>query len=783
MAHACVATVTPLHISTGERIAIRACSANRRSVTGIGGLQWAPAIISAPVTGLTLWNGDFSAAVSAGGLDLQMNMGVVKEYYPDADACYWIGARLELHAGAIDSAWPWNQVFAGTVAGFARKAQVLTLNVRVDEEPFAANVLSATYAGTTGAEGEAGLKGRVKPLLIGYTLNAEPVLIDADNSVYQFSGYGPIEEVVTLFERGSAFSASIGDYADYDALVAATIAPGLWGTCLAEGMVRLGAPAYGVITGDVKGHALSATGDTPRLTGAIISALAGLAGVDTALIDTDSLAALDAAAPHDVNLYLTGQATFFEQARALAIACNAQAGIGMTGQFFVARVPDLETAQPDITLDARGRRVPQVKQSDELDVSAPYRKIIMGANRAWRVHNSDEISFTAELVDRGEYDAAETYREGNMVDQPNGSRWLYISTTPTAGNDPPAWPTTSNAWWSNINPPLKATGITFDDDQTVEDLKPAEAAATVGAVTASNLRRDDGVTVIAEEDILNEAVSFDVTVPAGFTIADSTISNGDTFVLGFDTGYSLPLTADTAKGVTAFGWGDHASAGYFSAAGGTLTGGLVLVAGTTTVKPWQFQSGTLNTTPAAGVMEYDGAGFYATIGTVEGRGFAGVSQFYKMPADRSGIAASIEDYFAADSSPNLKAGGTYLVEFVLDFTKTTAGTVTFTLTNTQAPVNLNAEWEGIMSIGAAATKTGAGIRNSTSAGAALPATGSISNGASAKVRITAMLDHHAGNDGNLRLQVTCSAGTLIARKGSWMRVTRIPANSIGNFAT
>ena len=51
--------------------------------------------------------------------------------------------------------------------------------------------------------------------------------------------------------------------------------------------------------------------------------------------------------------------------------------------------------------------------------------------------------------------------------------------------------------------------------------------------------------------------SVGMTVPTGFTRTPSTITTSGTFTIGYGTGYSLPLTADTAKGVTAYGWGNH----------------------------------------------------------------------------------------------------------------------------------------------------------------------------------------------------------------------------------
>src|SRR3546814_11301954 len=37
------------------------------------------------------------------------------------------------------------------------------------------------------------------------------------------------------------------------------------------------------------------------------------------------------------------------------------------------------------------------------------------------------------------------------------SSWLYINAVPTSGNAPPAWPTTSNAYWQNMTPPSIAS--------------------------------------------------------------------------------------------------------------------------------------------------------------------------------------------------------------------------------------------------------------------------------------------------------------------------------------
>ncbi|WP_335309383.1 hypothetical protein [Sphingomonas phyllosphaerae] len=58
----------------------------------------------------------------------------------------------------------------------------------------------------------------------------------------------------------------------------------------------------------------------------------------------------------------------------------------------------------------------------------------------------DEAAFPVTLVDMGPWDLATTYREGHVV-QDQGSSWVYINTTPSAGNPPPSLPAVSNAYW------------------------------------------------------------------------------------------------------------------------------------------------------------------------------------------------------------------------------------------------------------------------------------------------------------------------------------------------
>lgn len=58
--------------------------------------------------------------------------------------------------------------------------------------------------------------------------------------------------------------------------------------------------------------------------------------------------------------------------------------------------------------------------------------------------------------------------------------------------------------------------------------------------------------------------SIGLVMPAGFSVSPGTLTEDGSFTVSFSAGYGLPLTADVNKGVTAYGWGNHANAGYLT---------------------------------------------------------------------------------------------------------------------------------------------------------------------------------------------------------------------------
>jgi len=438
--------LTPLDPVTGTRPTLRLSSTQDRTVNGLNSVRWWPGILRKPSLSIGLFDGDFTSVAAPGQAALDLSLVALEKLDSNARRFVWAGAGITIYAGTSGQSWPWASVFSGKVKSFRAAASKLSVTATIDDEPFSVQVLSASYAGTGGIEGGADIKGKPKPWAFGAPKNIEPVLIDSVDSVFQVSAYGAIKNVVTLYERGAAFGASYGDYANYAALVAAAIPAGRWATCLASGLIRLGAPPYGLITADIEGDYQGGT--WRRLPGAILQRIASALSISSGALDTTSLNALDTYAATlpsggNISLYLTEQGDFLDLAQRIVLSFNAQACISLLGQLFVARAT---IGSSVATLDSQQTRLPRVTECVETDVSPPYSKIQMGAQKCWRVHTFDEIAFQAELIDKGQYDAAVAYREGNIVTMVDGSRWVFIGATPLTGSTP----SDANANWDRM---------------------------------------------------------------------------------------------------------------------------------------------------------------------------------------------------------------------------------------------------------------------------------------------------------------------------------------------
>lgn len=433
----------------GAASAIRLASHDDDRLCHLNTLTWWPAIARLPTLTYDFFDGAFGGEIVTPSGRAELSIAGV----PDFASLMLHGARIRWWSGELGAAWgSFTLRFDGMIDNHpAVRDGMASVEFRVDDRWLDDPILS-TFAGTTGAEGEAAQKGQVKPLLLGAPRMVAGVLIDSIDTIVQLND-GPIEGVEVAFEDAARFAAPVADYASFAALDGATIAPGLVATGLAVGMVRHGAPGDGVLTYDVKGsNSGSDGGGWVRRAGAMVKRLAARQG-KLAKVDTAALTALDTARPWNISIALTAQTTMRELVQSIAQSVNAVALVTWTGLLTILPIDPPEGATPVGTLASDGSALPPVARVDQLSIATPWWRVAIEAEVTQRVHGSDEIRFTALLVDRGRYADGESYREGHIVDLADGSRWLYINPVPTIGNDPPVWPDASNAYWSNLTPP------------------------------------------------------------------------------------------------------------------------------------------------------------------------------------------------------------------------------------------------------------------------------------------------------------------------------------------
>jgi hypothetical protein len=144
-------------------------------------------------------------------------------------------------------------------------------------------------------------------------------------------------------------------------------------------------------------------------------------------------------------------------------------------------------------------------------------------------------------------------------------------------------------------------GDTSATSTTVVD---ADRVVFNDAGTMKQVALSDIKTYINASAGSGSVTSVGVTVPTGLSVSPSTITTSGTFAISLASGYSIPTTSSQSNWNTAFGWGDHASAGYLTSAPapttaqvGSATAGLALDA----VGSYAFlKNGVGSTTVVAG---------------------------------------------------------------------------------------------------------------------------------------------------------------------------------------
>lgn len=251
---------------------------------------------------------------------------------------------------------------------------------------------------------------------------------------------------------------------------------------------------------------------------------------------------------------------------------------------------------------------------------------------------------------------------------------------------------------------------------------------------------------------------------------------------------ALPVSGNTVSGTWKLGFIDPVAATItypltVSSAGAvTPLSTITTAAGTTAIAPLIVTNGTNLSAATANAIENDGAAFYTTQDTTNGRRYNDSWNYFRLTGSGTGIT-SIADFFGSNDGIPLVANGVYEIEWHCWFSQATAGTATWTIvTATTALANLNAEYWGsnIAGIGAVGAPQMAGVVTTASSSTALPVTGTEANAATHYFLVKAFLT--AGNgSSNTRLRLTMSAGTATPLINSYFRVRRLAGGNAGAF--
>lgn len=235
--------------------------------------------------------------------------------YDDLIARYAIdGRRIVVKFGVEGDPYNAFQIlFDGTASDWQIEEDVLRIQVRDNSYRLEVPAQPLIYAGTGDLQGTADLKGKRLPLALGDNKNITPVDLIPTELVRQVSS-GRVQAIPAVYDRQVplVFAA---DYPTTAALRAAStgaqgsgaaIEAGEYGTCLAEGLFKLGGSPVGTITCDVRGDA---TGTVyVATTATIIRRLIPLATdiKDPDGLITSSFDAVNAAQPAVVGYYFDG---------------------------------------------------------------------------------------------------------------------------------------------------------------------------------------------------------------------------------------------------------------------------------------------------------------------------------------------------------------------------------------------------------------------------------------------------------------------------------------------
>lgn len=534
--------LNPLDQKTGARVDVRVADGPSADTYGVGGAPWQDALITRPTLSIELMSPDMDGRVQAG----QARFDIAVTRLPNPLAAmryYWRGASVVIHnTGTLEgaSAVPdfWGYV---TEARLDLETGRLSVSAEVSTALIDKPLLTKEFTGGNGLLGDPAKRGVLMPAGFGVVKNIPPVWFDLTRNIGMIDGYANTVSIDWLGEGLSSFGPRVANYATYDDLAAAidnkTIKPGQWGTCVAQGLIGLGAPPTGTIT-------VHATFGSNRI-GAIMKRILLTNGeVDPARVDGAGFNALDALVPRAAHFWTDQQRNVKDLLEALAQSCNATPLVTFQNLVTVTRAI---ASAPVAILDRSGGFFPRVIDWKLAAVDPPFYVLKARAARPGVVLSDDQVNYVDTLVDQGIYSDIRIYRAGDLVYLTNGSQWLYQNAVPGAGHAPPAnaQPDANgivqNNFWIRRTPPKSVYDFDFtgelNADKTINQPVVQFLGASSGRAIDSRLLNSANVYGLRS---LSSPPTFSSTYQSGSNTATVTIANDGQYYNDFGVNIALP---------------------------------------------------------------------------------------------------------------------------------------------------------------------------------------------------------------------------------------------------
>lgn len=303
-----------------------------------------------------------------------------------------LGQAVIVQVGPKNSALTdYQSLFQGTVTARAGADQTVRIGVADRLEGLDRELVSDTYAGTGGLDGDADLTGQPKPLAFGLVRHMRPVLVEASTLLYQVHD-GAIHGVDGVYDRGVALM----DLGTSTNLLADSVSAGGFKVDLTRGLIRLGAVPSGVLTATVRGDAAL---PDPVPVPSIALRVLELGGLGAALVNADSFTSLAAVISGGGGWATAGTATVRRALDDLMRGVGASWTVDREGRLKVVRLSPPQALGALLRLDPVSI-LDLTRMPLPVPIKAPHWRRRVGYRRSWTTLREDQLAAAVSSADR-----------------------------------------------------------------------------------------------------------------------------------------------------------------------------------------------------------------------------------------------------------------------------------------------------------------------------------------------------------------------------------------------